>query len=81
MCVCVCGGGGGGGPLPSGVVVVYPMGDWYGFVSRESIEVLVHNYIEHGQLVRELWRGRMVREQRENREQRTENRTHSHTFN
>lgn len=44
----------------SGVVVVYPRGDWFGFITEQQVEKLLDNYIEHGSMVPEHWRGRMV---------------------
>lgn len=46
--------------METGVVVIYPRGDWFGFITEEQVERLLDNYIEHGALVPEFWRGRMV---------------------
>jgi len=48
-----------GGHKYAGVVVVYPQGDWFGFITEAQVESLLDNYIEHGVLVPEHWRGRM----------------------
>jgi len=43
-----------------GVVVVYPQGDWYGFVDANRVETIVDEYLQKGQIVSSLWRGKMV---------------------
>jgi len=48
-----------GGHKYAGVVVVYPRGDWFGFITEQHVEKLLDNYIAHGELVPEHWRGRM----------------------
>lgn len=48
-----------GGHKYAGVVVVYPRGDWFGFITEQQVEKLLDNYIEHGSMVPEHWRGRM----------------------
>jgi len=42
------------------VVVVYPQGDWYGFVDANRVETIVDEYLQKGQIVSSLWRGKMV---------------------
>jgi (2Fe-2S) ferredoxin len=48
-----------GGHKYAGNVLIYPSGDWYGYVTPEDIARVVDEHILAGQLVRDLWRGRM----------------------
>jgi (2Fe-2S) ferredoxin len=48
-----------GGHRYAGNVLIYPGGDWYGYVTPAHVEVLVDQHILAGEIVRELWRGRM----------------------
>jgi (2Fe-2S) ferredoxin len=48
-----------GGHAFAGNVLIYPGGDWYGYVTPEDIPRLVENHLVEGQIVTDLWRGRM----------------------
>ena len=48
-----------GGHAFAGNVLVYPGGDWYGYVTPEDIPRLVEDHLIDGVIVRDLWRGRM----------------------
>jgi anti-anti-sigma factor len=48
-----------GGHKYAGNVLIYPGGDWYGYVTPGDIPRLVEQHILGGQIVRDLWRGRM----------------------
>jgi (2Fe-2S) ferredoxin len=48
-----------GGHQYAGNVLIYPEGDWYGYVTPAAVPRLIEEHILGGQIVRELWRGRM----------------------
>lgn len=48
-----------GGHKYAGNVLIYPSGDWYGYVTPADISRIVDEHILGGQIVRDLWRGRM----------------------
>ena len=48
-----------GGHRYAGNVLIYPGGDWYGFVSPKDVPKIVEGHLEGGELVSSLWRGRM----------------------
>lgn len=48
-----------GGHAFAGNVLIYPRGDWYGFVRPEDVPQLVEQHLVEGYVVRNLWRGRM----------------------
>ncbi len=48
-----------GGHKYAGNVIIYPGGDWYGYVTPADVPRLVEQHLEQGQLVADLWRGRM----------------------
>jgi (2Fe-2S) ferredoxin len=48
-----------GGHKYAGNVLIYPGGDWYGYVTPGDIPRIVEQHILGGQIVRDLWRGRM----------------------
>lgn len=48
-----------GGHRYAGNVLVYPGGDWYGYVSPDDVPRIVERHLEGGGLVTSLWRGRM----------------------
>lgn len=48
-----------GGHRYAGNVVVYPGGDWYGYVTPDDVPRIVERHLEGGGLVTSLWRGRM----------------------
>jgi (2Fe-2S) ferredoxin len=48
----------------AGNVLVYPTGDWYGYVTPADVPRLVENVAER-QIVADLWRGRMGLTQQE----------------
>lgn len=47
-----------GGHKFAGNVLVYPEGDWYGYVSPEMVPSLIESVIYRGEIVAPLWRGR-----------------------
>lgn len=48
-----------GGHRFAGNLLIYPGGDWYGYVTPEEVPGIVSQHLAQGKLVRELWRGRM----------------------
>lgn len=48
-----------GGHAFAGNVLIYPSGDWYGFVTPQDIPRLLENHLLGGEIVTDLWRGRM----------------------
>lgn len=48
-----------GGHRYAGNVLIYPAGDWYGYVTPAAVPVLLERAILGGSIVPELWRGRM----------------------
>jgi hypothetical protein len=48
-----------GGHKFAGNVLIYPEGDWYGYVTPDDVRRMVEQYFIKGQVVTELWRGRM----------------------
>lgn len=48
-----------GGHVYAGNVLIYPGGDWYGYVTPENAASLFEQHIVHGEIVWDLWRGRM----------------------
>ena len=48
-----------GGHQYAGNVLIYPEGDWYGYVTPAGVPRLVEEYILRGNIVSDLWRGRM----------------------
>jgi hypothetical protein len=48
-----------GGHRYAGNVLIYPVGDWYGYVTPAAVPVLIERAILEGGIVPELWRGRM----------------------
>lgn len=48
-----------GGHKYAGNVLIYPGGDWYGYVAPADIPRVVERHIAAGQIVWDLWRGRM----------------------
>lgn len=48
-----------GGHRYAGNVLIYPTGDWYGYVTPAAVPVLVEEAVLGGRIVPELWRGRM----------------------
>lgn len=48
-----------GGHAFAGNVLIYPGGNWYGFVTPEDVPRLVENHLLEGKIVTDLWRGRM----------------------
>jgi (2Fe-2S) ferredoxin len=48
-----------GGHQYAGNVLIYPEGDWYGYVTPAAVPRLIEEHIIGGNIVRELWRGRM----------------------
>lgn len=60
----VCGSSHVGGHMFAGNVLVYPTGDWYGYVTPADVSRLVE-HVARGQIVTDLWRGRMGLTQQE----------------
>ena len=54
-----------GGHRFAGNVLIYPGGDWYGYVSPSDVARLVECHILAGEVVHDLWRGRMGLSQEE----------------
>jgi hypothetical protein len=48
-----------GGHVYAGNVLIYPEGDWYGYVTPENVASLIQQHLVQGNIVRDLWRGRM----------------------
>lgn len=48
-----------GGHKYAGNVLIYPAGDWYGYVTPADVPRLVEQHIVKGEIVTDLWRGRM----------------------
>ena len=48
-----------GGHRFAGNVLIYPGGDWYGYVTPEDVPRLIERHLLGGTVVTELWRGRM----------------------
>jgi (2Fe-2S) ferredoxin len=48
-----------GGHAYAGNLLIYPGGDWYGYVTPENVSDLIEQHLIEGKIVRELWRGRM----------------------
>jgi len=53
----------------TGVVVVYPEGDWYGYVTGRSIESIVDSYINNTAISAQYYRGRMGQTKQEQKEE------------
>jgi hypothetical protein len=60
----VCGSSHVGGHMFAGNVLVYPAGDWYGYVTPADVPRLIEQ-VSQGQVVKDLWRGRMGLTQQE----------------
>jgi hypothetical protein len=48
-----------GGHAFAGNVLIYPGGDWYGYVTPDDVPRLIDEHILGDQIVTDLWRGRM----------------------
>jgi (2Fe-2S) ferredoxin len=48
-----------GGHEYAGNVLIYPGGNWYGYVTPADIPRIVDQHLVQGQIVWDLWRGRM----------------------
>ena len=48
-----------GGHAYAGNVLIYPEGDWYGYVTAADVPRLVDRHLVAGEIVWDLWRGRM----------------------
>jgi len=48
-----------GGHKYAGVIIVYPSGDWYGYLAEKNVEKLVDDYVVKYDIVPEFWRGRI----------------------
>jgi hypothetical protein len=60
----VCGSSHVGGHMFAGNVLVYPTGDWYGYVTPADVPRLIED-IAQGRIAKDLWRGRMGLTQQE----------------
>jgi len=56
-----------GGHKYAGVVTIYPIGDWYGYVSARNVKPVIDSYLKKQKLYPELWRGRMGLEKNQQR--------------
>jgi hypothetical protein len=54
-----------GGHIFAGNVLIYPGGDWYGYITPADVPRLVEQHLVQKQIVSDLWRGRMGLSQRE----------------
>lgn len=48
-----------GGHVYAGNVLIYPGGDWYGYITPENVSELIEQHLGQGNIVWELWRGRI----------------------
>jgi len=48
-----------GGHEYAGNVLIYPGGDWYGYVTPADVPRIVDQHLVQGQIVWDLWRGRL----------------------
>ncbi|HVE92878.1 MAG TPA: sucrase/ferredoxin-like family protein [Actinomycetota bacterium] len=48
-----------GGHDRAGNVLIYPGGDWYGYVTPDEVPRIVEAHLQGGQIVADLWRGRI----------------------
>jgi hypothetical protein len=48
-----------GGHRFAGNVLIYPGGDWYGYVTPQDVPRIVERHIVGGEILVDLWRGRM----------------------
>jgi (2Fe-2S) ferredoxin len=48
-----------GGHKYAGNVLIYPRGDWYGYVSPVDVPRLIKQHLKLDKIVADLWRGRM----------------------
>jgi hypothetical protein len=48
-----------GGHRFAGNVLIYPGGDWYGNVTSDDVSRIINQHIVRGEIVADLWRGRM----------------------
>ncbi len=48
-----------GGHRFAGNVLIYPGGDWYGYVTPDDVPRIIDQHMLKGKIVTDLWRGRM----------------------
>jgi hypothetical protein len=48
-----------GGHKFAGNILIYPGGDWYGYVTPADVPRLIEQHLLAGEVITELWRGRM----------------------
>jgi len=48
-----------GGHRFAGNVLIYPDGDWYGYVTPDDVPRIVDQHIIKGEILVDLWRGRL----------------------
>lgn len=48
-----------GGHAFAANVLIYPGGDWYGYVTPDDVPRLIDQHLLQGEIVSDLWRGRM----------------------
>ena len=48
-----------GGHEYAGNVIVYPEGDWYGYVTPADVDRILEQHVLGGEIVDDRWRGRM----------------------
>lgn len=48
-----------GGHQYAGNVLIYPGGDWYGYVTPADVERIIEQHLLRGEVLSDLWRGRM----------------------
>jgi (2Fe-2S) ferredoxin len=49
-----------GGHAYAGNVLIYPGGDWYGYVTPQDVPRLLESHLLNNEIVIDLWRGRMA---------------------
>jgi len=48
-----------GGHKYAGVITIYPIGDWYGYVNARNVEPIIDSYLKKHRLYPDMWRGRL----------------------
>jgi len=48
-----------GGHKYAGVIIVYPSGTWYGYVSERNVDKIVDDYLANHGIIPEFWRGQI----------------------
>jgi hypothetical protein len=48
-----------GGHRFAGIVLIYPAGTWYGYVTPNDVPMIIDQHLIGGQAIKSLWRGQM----------------------